>query len=66
MWQAVVLTAIIGVFAVVFLTGITLIGLNTDPSGSKLEPPEEAEGGTSEEEAEGRMLPGTTLELSFV
>lgn len=65
MWQAVVLTAIIGVFAVVFLTGITLIGLNTDPSGSKIEPPEEAEGGTSEE-AEGRMIPGTTLELSFV
>lgn len=60
MWQAVVLTAIIGVFAVVFLTSIALIGMNTDPSGSNVEPPEE-----TEPEAEGRMLPGTRLELSF-
>jgi len=39
MWQAIVLTTVLGIFAVVFLAGISLIGLEADPSGENAEPP---------------------------
>lgn len=39
MWQMIVLTTVLGVFAVVFLTGISLIGLETDPPGGRTERP---------------------------
>lgn len=59
MWQAIVVTTVIGLFAVVFLTGLSLIGLEADPPGERTErptpPPEEGAEG-EEEEGESASL----------
>lgn len=68
MWQAIVITTVIGLFTVAFLAGLSLIGFETDPQGGRTERPtpsaEEGAGG-QEGGGDGTALvphrPGVTV-----
>lgn len=57
LWRATFLLAVLGVFTIVFLAGISIIGLKTDPTGERLD--QETENGETENGEETTL----TIEL---
>lgn len=62
LWRATFLLAVLGVFTIVFLAGISIIGLKTDPTGERLDQ-ETGNGEAENGEAENGEETTLTIEL---